>query len=274
MKQKTLKILAAVAAFVLLIGLGWFSNALIGNPVSKLLATNTAEKHLAKTYPGTDYMIERVSYNFKDGNYHAFIKSPSSIDTEFSLYITMLGQLRLDTYDDVLNGFNTARRLEQEYRDLTDMLFEDPSFPYECHIGFGTLEIYPRELVGNPLYEDVPSYAIHREELILDKIYDIRELGRQAGHLVIYVDNDTVSMEAAAKMMVDLKDHFDDAGIPFAAMDFTLQYPRPEEGRRPEGEVSVAHFPYSDIYEDRMVDRVKAADHALREYYAKQDEKK
>ena len=73
-------------------------------------------------------------------------------------------------------------------------------------------------------------------------------------------------------MMVDLKNQFDDAGIPFAAMDFTLQYPRTEESRRPEGEVSVAQFPYSDIREEGMVDRVKAADHALREYYAQQDE--
>lgn len=274
MKQKTLKILASVTAFAILIGLGWFSNALIGNPVSKILAVNTAEKHLAKAYPGTDYIIERVSYNFKDGNYHAFIKSPSSMDTEFSLYITMLGQLRLDTYDDVLNGFNTAQRLEQEYRTLTDTVFEAPSFPYDCHIGFGTLEIYPGELVGNPLCEDVPSYAINQDTLILDKIYDIRELGRQAGHLVIYVDHDTVSIEAAAEMMVDLKNRFDDAGIPFAAMDFTLQYPRPEESRRPEGEVSVAQFPYSNIYEDGMIDRVKTAAHALKEYYAQQDKVK
>lgn len=274
MKKKTLKGIAAIAAFVMIIGLGWFSNALIGNPVSKMLAVSTAKKHVAETYPGTDFIIERVSYNFKDGNYHAFIKSPSSIDTEFSLYITMLGQLRLDTYEDVLSGFNTARRLEQEYRELTDAVFANPAFPYTCHIDFGTLEIYPGELLGDPQYEDVPPYALNQNELILDKLYDIRELGRQAGHLVIYIDHDTVSMEAAAEIMVDIKARFDDAGVPFAAMDFTLQYPRPEEGKRPEGEVSVAQFPYDDIREDGMIDRVKAADQILREYYAEQDAKK
>lgn len=274
MKKKTLKIIAAVVAVVILIGLGWFANALVGNPVSKMLATNTAEKHLAEAYANTDYYIEKVSYNFKDGNYHAFIKSPTSIDTEFSLYITMLGELRLDTYDDVLTGFNTARRIEQEYRELADTVLSSPAFPYTCHIDYGTLEIYPEELIGNPEYEDVPSYALNQDELILDKIYDIRELGKQAGHLVIYIDSETVSPEAASEIMLDIKARFDDAGIPFAAMDFTLQYPKPEEGRRPEGEVSVANFPYDELHEDGLADRIIEADKALKEYYAEQDAKK
>lgn len=274
MKKKTRKIIAAVAAFVILIGLGWFANALVGNPVSKMLATNTAKNHLAENYPNTDYYIEKVTYSFKDGYYHAMIKSPTSMDTEFYLRLTMLGALRQDTYEDVLDGTNTARRLEQEYRDLTDAVFTNPAFPYECHIDYGTLEIYPEELLGNPQYEDVPAYALNQNELILDKIYDIRELGRQAGHLVIYVDGKTVTMEVAAEIMMGIKAQFDDAGIPFAAMDFTLQYPKPEEGKRPEGEVSVANFPYDEIYEDGMIDRVIAADNALKEYYAEQDAKK
>lgn len=274
MKQKTLKIIAGITAVVMIVGLGWFANAMVGNPISKALATNTAENHITETYPGTDYYIERIVYSFKDSNYHAFIKSPTSVDTEFSLQITMLGRLRLDTYDDVLSGFNTARRLELEYRDLTDAVFTSPSFPYTCHIDFGTLEIYPGELVGRPELEDVPSYALNQDELILDKIYDIRELGRQAGHLVIYIERDTVTTEAAVEIMLDIKERFDQAGIPFAAMDFTLWHPRPVEGKRVEGEVSVAHFLYEDIHEDGMINRVNAADKALKEYYAEQDAKK
>ena len=274
MKKKSLKILAGVVAVVILAGLGWFANACVGNPISKMLATNTAEKHLAETYSGTDYYIERVIYSFKDSKYHAFIKSPSSIDTEFSLLITMGGELRLDTYEDVQTGSNTARRLEQEYRELTDTVFTSPSFPYASHIEYGTLEIYPGNLIGNPEYDDVPSYSLNQDDLILDKIYDIRELGRQAGHLVIYIESDTVTIDAAAEIMLDIKSRFDDAGIPFAAMDFTLWRPKPTEGKRVEGEVSVAQFPYDDIYEDGMVDRVNAADKALKEYYAEQDAKK
>ena len=274
MKKKTQKILAAVAAFVILGGLGWFVNALVGNPVSKMLAARAAEKYLEETYAGTDYDIERISYSFKDGNYHAFIKSPTSIDTEFSLSITMLGKIRLDTYEDVIDGFNTARRLEGEYRALTDTVFENPSFPYTCHISYGTLEIYPEEALHDPNVNDVPAYAINQSTLILDKIYDIRELGRQAGHLIIYVESDAVSVEKAAEIMLDIRAIFDDAGVPFAAMDFTLLYPRSEDETRPDGEVSVAGFLYDEIYEGGMIERVAEADRALKAYYAEQDAKK
>lgn len=274
MKKKTLKIIAAFTAFAILAGIGWFADAMVGNPISKMLAEIVAEKHIAETYADTDFYVERISYSFKDGKYHAFVKSPTSIDTEFSLSITMLGKVYHDTYESVLDGFNTARRLDGEYRTLTDTLFENPSFPYTCYISYGTLEIYPKEAFIDPAVDDLPSYAINQSTLILDKVYDIRELGRQAGHLVIYVDSDTVSINAAAKMMMDIKVLFDDAGIPFAAMDFILQYPRPEEGKRPEGSVRVAHFPYDDIHADGMAERIEAADKALKEYYAEQDSKK
>ena len=274
MKKKHLKILELVVAFASIIGLGLFANAFLGNPLSKMLAKSTAQNYLTVTYSDTDYYIDRVSYNFKDGNYNAYIKSPTSIDTEFTLSITMFGKLQWNSYEDVITGYNTSRRIDQEYRELTDTLFNNPSFPYTCYIGFGTLEIYPAYLIENADLADVPSYALNQDELVLDKIYNIQELGRQAGHLVIYVEDDTVTIERAAKIMLDIKDQFDAAGIPFAAMDFTLQYPRPEEGQRPEGEVGVADFPYDEIYEDGMTDRVTEADKALKAYYEEQDAKK
>ena len=274
MKKKTLKIIAAVTAFSILVGLAWFANAMVGNPISKMLAERAAEKHLEETYAGTDYYIERISYSFKDGKYHAFVKSPTSIDAEFSLTITMLGELRLDTYEDVVEGFNTARRLEQEYRELTDTVFDSPSFPYGCDIGFGRLEIHPQEAFDDPNVDDIPPYAINQSTLVLDKIYDTRELGRQAGHLIIYVESDTVTVEKAVEIMLHIKAIFDEAGVPFVAMDFTLQYPLPEEGMRPDGEVSVADFQYGEIYEDGMTGRVEEADEALKAYYAAQDAKK
>ena len=274
MKKKHLKILALVVAFASIIGLGLFANAFLGNPLSKMLAKSTAQNYLTVTYSDTDYYIDRVSYNFKDGNYNAYIKSPTSIDTEFTLSITMFGKLQWNSYEDVITGSNTARRIDQEYRELTDTQFNDPSFPYNCYIGFGTLEIYPAYLIENADLADVPSYALNQDELILDKIYNIPELGRQAGHLIIYVENNTVTIEQAAQIMLGIKEQFDAAGIPFAAMDFTLQYPRPEEGPRPEGEISVADFPYNEIYEDGMQERVSEADKALTAYYEEQDAKK
>lgn len=259
MKKKHFKMIALITAIILIVGLGCLANSLLGNPISKMLATNTAKKHLTETYAGTDYYMERIAYSFKDGKYHAFIKSPTSIDTEFSLTIAMLGELRLDTYEDVVNGFNTARRVDYDYRDLADTIFENPSFPYTCHISYGTLEIYPEEAFADTERNEVPSYAINQKELELDKIYDIKELGKQAGHLIIYVESEVVTMEKASEIILDIKSIFDNAGIPFKAIDFTLQYPKPEEGKRPEGEVRISDFYYEEIYEDDMLERVREA---------------
>ena len=271
MKKKTLKIIALITAFILIIGLSWFGNAFLGNPISKMLATNTAKKHLAETYPDTDYYIEKIAFSFKTSDYYAHIKSPTSIDTEFTLYISMLGELELDTYEDVVNGAITARRIDMEYRELVDTIFEHPNFPYSGRIGYGTLEIYPEEFIGIPENHDIPFYSISQESLELDKIYNIRELGRQAGHIIIYVEGDTVSIEKASEMMLDIKSYFDDANIPFVAMDFTLQYMKSEDGTRPDEEIHVDNFLYEDIYPEGMNDRVLEAHNALTEYYNKLD---
>ena len=111
------------------------------------------------------------------------------------------------------------------------------------------------------------------QDLILDKIYDIRELGRQAGRLIVYVDSDTITFELAANILLDIREEFDEANIPFRAIDFTLQPPLPEEGPRTGFEIHFDNFPYEDIYEEGLEDRIKAAHDALESYYAEQDGK-
>ena len=126
MKKKWMKIAALVAALIIIAGLCWFANALVGNPVSKWLAVRTAEKHLEEVYGGTDFEIEKIGFNFKDTDYYAHIKSPSSEDSSFSLRIDMFGNLMLDTYESrVLTGNNTQNRLYMEYRALADEVAKD-----------------------------------------------------------------------------------------------------------------------------------------------------
>ena len=69
MKKKPLKMIALILAFVLIAGIGWFANGLVGNPISKFLAENAAEKYMAEKYAGTDYYIETLAFNFKFSNY-------------------------------------------------------------------------------------------------------------------------------------------------------------------------------------------------------------
>ncbi len=271
MKRKVLKVLAFLTAITLIAGIAMFSTALMGNPISRFLARRTAVRHLSETYPGTDYFIEGLNYDFKSGGYYAGISSPSSIDTRFTLHFDMLGHLKYDSYDQVAGGFVTARRLDAEYRELTDGVFNAPSFPYDCDIDFGMLSIYPQaEIEGSDPF-DIPVHTIPVEELVLDGSYDIRELGRRAGQLIIYVNSDEVTAEKAAEIIVRIRQIFDDAGVTFAEMDFTLEHPKPTEGQRNEETVSARGIAYEDIREDGMAERIETADKALKAYYAEQD---
>ena len=57
-------------------------------------------------------------------------------------------------------------------------------------------------------------------------------------------------------------------------IDCVLEYPKLEDGKRREERVEVMNFLYSDIYEDGMVERVRAADEAAKAYYDDQDAEK
>ena len=112
MKRKALKIIALVLALVLIAGIGWFANALVGNPVSKYLANRSAEKYISEVYPEEDFLVREVRYDFKVGGYYAKIYSPRSIDSDFSLSVDFLGKVLYDTYEyNVLSGDITASRI-------------------------------------------------------------------------------------------------------------------------------------------------------------------
>ena len=273
MKKKVLKIAAFVFAIALIVGVCIFANALVGNPISKALATNTAEKHLEENYADRDFEIERVTFSFKDGYYHAFVYSPSSIDSEFNILVDMWGKLRYDTYEDrVLSGGNTADRISRDYRATVDKVLDSQAFPYNEHIGYGDFDFYPRVHLEE---YSVPEYALITEDLTLDAFYDVNELGAKHGKLTIYIDDDTVSYERLSEILLDIRRIFDDSGVKFYVIDCVLEYQKNEDSsKKKEGRVEVREFLYADIYEEGMVERVKASDEAAKAYYAEQDAEK
>ena len=272
MKKKILKMIAMVIAIVLIVGLAWTANSLVGNPISEMLAQKAADEYLEEHFPNTDYYIEDLGFSFKFIGYYAHVRSETSMDTQFSLRIDMLGNVNYDTYDSVTMGFVTAERVNQEYRTLTDQIFEKPSFPYRDGICYGHLEIQSKQALEDPNVQ-IPEYTLWYEDFILDHIYDPKEMGKQAGCLTVYVDSHIITFEEAARIMLFIRTEFDSADIPFRTIDFMLQYPLPEEGTRPDDHIWVEAFPYEDIYEEGLIDRIKTAHEALETYYAAQDEK-
>ena len=276
--KKYIKVLGISLLIAMVAGLLWFGNAMMGNPVSHTLATKAAKAYMSDQFSDTDYEMERITYSFKDGRYHAFMVSPTSIDGDFSVCFSMMGEYCYDTYDSVQDGWNTAQRLDSAYRKLTDTILNDPALPYdnsqEYSIMFGRLEIYPREAFEDPNVTDVPAYALIQDELELNKIYDIKELGAKAGHLILYVDNEVISVEEASRIMLDFRSMFDKADIPFYAMDFILRHPRTEDGQSHDEEIRINDFLYQDIYKDGLTDRIEIAIEETAAYYAMLDHMK
>ena len=272
MKKRILKITALVLAVALIIGVCLFANSLVGNPLSKALAKNTAEKYIEETYGDTDYELERVSYSFKDGYYYAYVNSPSSMDTSFVLLINGFGKLRYDDFvNNVTNGWNTAQRIDNDYRKAVDTVFDSSAFPYNEHIGYGELIFVPMEQKD---YPDVPDYALITDNLTLDAYYNANELGSKAGKLTVYIYDNTVSAERLAEILLEIRECFDSAGIGFYAIDCVLEYPQSDNGYYKYGRVEVMDFLYSDIYEEGLLERVKASDEAANTYYYAQDSEK
>lgn len=276
--KKHFRIIGIVLVIAIIAVLIWFGNVMMGNPVSHTLASKAAISFLSDRFSGTDYQMERITYSFKDGRYHAFMLSPTSIDGDFSVCFSMLGEYCYDTYDSVQDGWNTAQRLNSEYRKLTDTILNDPALPYDNTqvyiIMFGELEIYPKEFIDDPNVHDIPDYSLVQDDLELNKIYDIKELGAKAGHLVLYVDNDIISVEEAARIMLDFRSIFDEADIPFYAMDFVLRHPRTEDGKSDDIEITINDFLYQDIYEEGLTERIEIAIEETAAYYAMLDQMK
>ena len=276
--KKRIRIIGIVLVIALIAVLIWFGNAMMGNPVSHALASKAAKAYLSDRFSDTDYEMERITYSFKDGRYHAFMVFPTSIDGDFSVCFSMMGEYCYDTYDSVQDGWNIAQRLNSEYRKLTDTILNDPALPYDntqvYSIMFGELEIYPKEFIDDPNVHDIPDYSLVQDDLELNKIYDIKELGAQAGHLILYVDNEVISVEETARIMLDFRSMFDEADIPFYAMDFVLRHPRTEDGQSDDEEIRINDFLYQDIYEEGLTERIEIAIEETAAYYAILDQMK
>jgi len=269
--KKLTRIISGIVAFILIAGILWVANGLIGNPISKFLANRSAKKYIAETYPEMGLEIAKANFNFKDGEYAVFVESPTSIDTHFSLSITQAGRVRWDSYESsVVEKSNTYSRVNMSYRKMVDEIFESEDFPYESDIDFGSLKIKE-----DGSYESFgPIYGINREELELDKIYDIKELGKTAGELVLYIDQEQINAKKASEILLNIKEIFDTKDIPFYAIDFTLTEPKTEENMRDRESFGVKAFLYSDIYEKGLIRRLEKASQGLADYYENEDAKK
>ena len=277
MRKKIINILCWTLCIIFVSVVLWFLCAFFGNPVSSALAKSTAKRHLEENYPEADFKIIKVSYDMKSGGYNARVESSSSADSHFIISMDGLGRYQDDTYECITNGSNTFSRLHQEYWDLVRAKLPYDHFSIDIGHGelraAGTYEIfdYTDENGEHRHYTLTKDYGLDMSTLVLDGEYDIMALGRDHGSLCIYIQDEEISVERAAEVLLELKTHLDEQGLPFYAIDFTLCAPRNEDGMREGPSIRLIEFLYSEIYEEGLIDRVAHSWNITQEHYAIQD---
>jgi len=250
-----LRIVGAAALCVVL----FFANALFGNPISAVLARISVHRYVAQEYGHLDLKIDKVGYNFKDGDYYAKVSSPTSVDTHFNVDISMLGQVKRDTYESVTDGWNTWDRLNDAYEELVKGVLD--KLPFESDGGFGDFRGSYSGLPGN---ED---FGLPPEGLEVDGEYDLYVLGTEHGSITYRVLDEVVSYERAAEILTCLRDEMERSGVAFRAVNLTLRQPRDENGKWSGPELMIFDFPCEEIYEPGLAERIRLAYQAAMDYY-------
>jgi hypothetical protein len=138
-------------------------------------------------------------------------------------------------------------------------------------MGFGDLE-FQRELGEEPI-----EGALEISDLVNDQFYNVGDLGAKNGRLVLYIDSEIVTNEKAAEILLKTKELMDGAGISFYSVHFVLRYPpydAAESYKRPEGEIDLKDFLYTDIYEEGIIERIIQCAKDTQDDYNRQDNEK
>ncbi len=258
---------AAAFAVLLAAGLVFFACAMFGNPVSEILVTKNAEKYISENWPDEGYVIEKIGYDFKTSDYYVEVKLEGSTDNHFTLYGGLNGKITFDTFDSaVKDKWNTAGRINDEYRKAVADAFGKEHFEFLCEIAFGDIAFAESDCSEE---EDVPEYAISLDSLILDGEYDIYEMGKNAGCLTVYVSDDEVSAEKLAEILLAVKKLMGGEKIGFRAINCVLEHKAREGEDFSEERVEVMNFAFDDIYQEGLSERIEKADSEARAYYEK-----
>ncbi len=251
----------------------FFMDGFWGNPISKRIAEKSLERYILENYSEKDYIIENMDYNFKFGGYIADMKSPTSIDSHFTIYITKTGDIEIDTYEDVIDGWNTYLRIDEEYSNIIEDAFTSNDFKLVNKMGYGGLELY--NIDEDVVFKNI-NYGIKIKDLEIDKIYNIKELGKNYGHIIYYAEDNEISFEKAADILLYLKGFLDEKGINFRGIDLILEKPINKDDNLNEDNrsINISSFLYDEIYEEGLEERIEENHNELIEFYNRLDDKK
>lgn len=263
-KHKILKVILTAAAVLTAVAGCYLWTSFNGNPLSKHIVKNTCLKYIDETYPNEDYEIASVEYSFKEGAYLVNVKSPSSEDSYFSVYFTGTGKLIYDSYEFMMNGENTARRLDEVYRQMCNEIYESEDFRYDCDIFYGTLRIGD---VPEAEY-NMPSYLPY-SALQADCPFDI-SYAKDYGHICMYIyTENNYSQDDLCTELTKIRNMFNACEVPFNDIELVIQ-----DLDTHEELYHLMHYRYADIDVPNMAEIVQENIENTKQYFNDMDQMK
>lgn len=248
------RVIAAVLAFAMIIGLALFVNPLLGYPLSAPFFKLKAQNYIKKNYGDMGYVMESFQ-DFHDGQFFAVAAKPGSLDSRFTVHLDADGYIHDGYMYDVLRCFSVRDRLQKEYSEFADSVLKSPKFPYDNVHSKAELAIAVSDLSGKR-YNGYPSVISH-DILELDGIYDIRELGSRAGYLRVLAYPDEITAEKAAEILLETDRLMTKGGVTYYMIDLILEVSEhPSEG---DEYFELHDFRRCDIYEENLTERVAEA---------------
>lgn len=231
--KRAIRILAGVGAFVLVILLIIITMGFTGNPISKLLATRTADKYVEENYSDLDLLREGTVFEFKRGYYIVKYNQPESKDIHFGIETDYLGRITIDGYEEVvLSKWNTLWRLNEEFNSNVEQLLRD-NLDYD-------FDMIIAEFPGDKKNEEKLSQLeidmnFYMENIPLDK------------YLTIYIYEENRSWERITEVILEVDGLMESNNIDIDYYSIILQEPREDDETLVGDGLGVYEFPKENL---------------------------
>lgn len=214
--KRGIRIFSAIGALVLIIILLFLTMSFTGNPISKVLATRSADKYIEENYPDLNLQRKEAVFEFKLGNYVVEYYQENSKDFHFGIEADYLGRIIYDGYEEMILGkWNTMGRLEEELNSYVERLVRDNL-------------AYDYNMVVVNILENLDDEEIS-SQFELDEVFQFDNLPLTT-HLNLYIYEEDRSLERISEILFQLDDLMEAEGMDIYMYSIILQEPGEAEG--------------------------------------------
>lgn len=239
--NKPLRLLAGGAGIILIILLLILTMSLTGNPISKVLATRTADKYVEDNYSDQGFIRDETYYNFKFTSYAVEYYKGNSKDIHFNIETDYLGRLNYDGYQEaVLSKWNTRMRLNDEFNDYVEKLLRD------------NLD-YDYNMINADNLNDENSENLSKLEI--DMVFDFQNIALDH-YLTIYIYEENRTLEKVEEVILEVDDLMEEYNLDISRYSIILEEPRDENDIMGEN-LGVFEFPKEYIDSENLPERLK-----------------